>query len=295
ARVPSADEVPGTRGELVPVRECFVGRRCQSGRHCCPERLVSPDCFTGGRQKKPPGRQPDAPTSPLHRCGGAGLARPETCPCPPVSGGVGGVRRAGSGPASSGSRSLPLLFCWCSLSAERRGVPAKPRERALGAQGAGRRRSPHPRPTWPRSAVLSRCRSVVIWEMPCFCSWREQIAVLKPSGSRDCRVLRMSSHQVEGSLVSVQVECSDRDLHSGVYGGSVHEAMTDLILLMGSLMDKKGKILIPGISEAVAPVTEEELALYDKIDFDLDEYTRDVGAETLLHGCKKDILMHRWR
>ncbi|XP_047683881.1 cytosolic non-specific dipeptidase isoform X2 [Prionailurus viverrinus] len=93
----------------------------------------------------------------------------------------------------------------------------------------------------------------------------------------------------------IEVECSDRDLHSGVYGGSVHEAMTDLILLMGSLMDKKGKILIPGISEAVAPVTEEELALYDKIDFDLDEYTRDVGAETLLHGCKKDILMHRWR
>lgn len=30
-----------------------------------------------------------------------------------------------------------------------------------------------------------------------------------------------------------QVECSDRDLHSGVYGGSVHEAMTDLIMLMG--------------------------------------------------------------
>lgn len=35
------------------------------------------------------------------------------------------------------------------------------------------------------------------------------------------------------AFVSVQVECSDRDLHSGVYGGSVHEAMTDLIALMG--------------------------------------------------------------
>ena len=29
------------------------------------------------------------------------------------------------------------------------------------------------------------------------------------------------------------MECSDKDLHSGVYGGSVHEAMTDLITLMG--------------------------------------------------------------
>ncbi|KAI2587306.1 carnosine dipeptidase 2, partial [Homo sapiens] len=33
----------------------------------------------------------------------------------------------------------------------------------------------------------------------------------------------------------IEVECSNKDLHSGVYGGSVHEAMTDLILLMGSL------------------------------------------------------------
>lgn len=42
--------------------------------------------------------------------------------------------------------------------------------------------------------------------------------------------------------MSVQVECSDKDLHSGVYGGSVHEAMTDLITLMG----KHGFRSLPG-------------------------------------------------
>ncbi|KAM9166638.1 cytosolic non-specific dipeptidase isoform 1-T1 [Pangshura tecta] len=93
----------------------------------------------------------------------------------------------------------------------------------------------------------------------------------------------------------IEVECSDKDLHSGVYGGSVHEAMTDLIALMGSLLDKRGKILIPGINEAVAPLTDEELELYEKIDFDLKEYAKDVGATKLLHDTKKDILMHRWR
>lgn len=30
-----------------------------------------------------------------------------------------------------------------------------------------------------------------------------------------------------------KVECGCKDLHSGVFGGSVHEAMTDLITLMG--------------------------------------------------------------
>ncbi|XP_021097814.1 cytosolic non-specific dipeptidase isoform X2 [Heterocephalus glaber] len=84
----------------------------------------------------------------------------------------------------------------------------------------------------------------------------------------------------------IEVECSDKDLHSGVYGGSVHEAMTDLISLMGSLIDNKGKILIPGINEAVAPLTNEEHELYDHIDFDMEEFAKDIGAQTLLHSCK---------
>ncbi|NP_001357183.1 cytosolic non-specific dipeptidase isoform 3 [Homo sapiens] len=71
--------------------------------------------------------------------------------------------------------------------------------------------------------------------------------------------------------------------------------MTDLILLMGSLVDKRGNILIPGINEAVAAVTEEEHKLYDDIDFDIEEFAKDVGAQILLHSHKKDILMHRWR
>ncbi|XP_001366150.1 cytosolic non-specific dipeptidase [Monodelphis domestica] len=93
----------------------------------------------------------------------------------------------------------------------------------------------------------------------------------------------------------MEVECSEKDLHSGVYGGSVYEAMSDLITLMGCLVDRKGHILIPGINEAVAPLSDEELSLYQKIDFDLEEYAKDVGAKKLLHDSKEDILMHRWR
>lgn len=44
--------------------------------------------------------------------------------------------------------------------------------------------------------------------------------------------------------------------------------MTDLVALMSSLTDVKGKIQIPGIMDDVAPVTPEEDKLYDKIDFD---------------------------
>ncbi|XP_067837561.1 cytosolic non-specific dipeptidase-like [Heptranchias perlo] len=93
----------------------------------------------------------------------------------------------------------------------------------------------------------------------------------------------------------VEVTCSDKDLHSGVFGGTIHEAMRDLIYLLGKLVDKRGKILVPGIEESVAPVTEEEKSLYEKIDFDIKEYCKDVGTCQLLHSTTEQILMHRWR
>jgi len=69
----------------------------------------------------------------------------------------------------------------------------------------------------------------------------------------------------------VGVQCSSKDLHSGVYGGSVHEAMTDLVKLMGSLVGVDGKILVPGVYDDVEPLTEKEAAMYSTIDFDVEQ------------------------
>jgi hypothetical protein len=52
-----------------------------------------------------------------------------------------------------------------------------------------------------------------------------------------------------------------------LYG--IPEAMTDVIAILGTLVDVNGRILIPGINDTVAPVTEDERSSYDPIDFDL--------------------------
>ena len=93
------------------------------------------------------------------------------------------------------------------------------------------------------------------------------------------------------------VKGCEQDLHSGVLGGAVHEAMTDLIHLMASLVDSKGKILVPGVYESVQEVTPEEEALYEPILFDLDEFKDEnkICSGKLLHDNKKSLLMHRWR
>jgi len=97
---------------------------------------------------------------------------------------------------------------------------------------------------------------------------------------------------------SLSVECCGKDLHSGIYGGNVYEAMNDLVYLMSQLADVNGNILIPGVCDTVKPVTPEELKTYDAIDFDVEEYKKDIGltAESkLLKDTKEELLMNRWR
>lgn len=91
------------------------------------------------------------------------------------------------------------------------------------------------------------------------------------------------------------IEGPGADLHSGIFGGIIHEPMTDLINVMGTLVDTKGKILIEGVDAMVAPVTETEAAIYENIDFDVDQLNAASGSNTAIHQAKNDILMHRWR
>jgi nonspecific dipeptidase len=98
---------------------------------------------------------------------------------------------------------------------------------------------------------------------------------------------------------TVAVEGSKQDMHSGILGGTVHEAMTDLIAILATLVDSSGKILVDGVMDSVQEVTSEEEALYDDIDFNLEAYMEDNGikgsSDTLLHADKKSLLMSRWR
>jgi len=93
----------------------------------------------------------------------------------------------------------------------------------------------------------------------------------------------------------IEVESSSKDLHSGIFGGSVHEAMVDLVALFNELVDAKGKILIPGIYDTVAKLTDEEKKLYESIDFCPDDYLGDSGCYKLIHDHKIDTLLHKWR
>jgi len=94
---------------------------------------------------------------------------------------------------------------------------------------------------------------------------------------------------------SVEVSGPGADLHSGVFGGLTHEPMTDLVRILGSLVEPDGTILVKGIADQVAPVTAEEEGLYDGIAFTMETLHESLGSKTTIFDDKKKTLMARWR
>ena len=71
--------------------------------------------------------------------------------------------------------------------------------------------------------------------------------------------------------------------------------MTDLITVLSKLVTPKGEILIPGVNELVAPLTEEEKRRYEAIDFGVSDIEEAAGAQIAVSSNKAEVLMGRMR
>ena len=94
---------------------------------------------------------------------------------------------------------------------------------------------------------------------------------------------------------SVTISGPGQDLHSGVFGGAAQEPMTDLVRVLGKLVDTNGRIQIPGLNEMVAPLTDAEKKLYGPIAYSMDNLHESLGSTTGIHDSKEATLMARWR
>lgn len=56
--------------------------------------------------------------------------------------------------------------------------------------------------------------------------------------------------------------------------------------LVGGLVDASGHILVPGIYDHVAPLTEEEKKMYEAVDLDLEEYRNSSQVKRFLFDTK---------
>ncbi len=81
------------------------------------------------------------------------------------------------------------------------------------------------------------------------------------------------------SYVEIEVIGSNRDLHSGLYGGAVANPINILAKMIASLHDENNHITIPGFYDKVEELSKEERSEMAKAPFSLDNYKKALQIE----------------
>jgi acetylornithine deacetylase/succinyl-diaminopimelate desuccinylase-like protein len=81
--------------------------------------------------------------------------------------------------------------------------------------------------------------------------------------------------------MQVEVVGPNRDLHSGSYGGAVHNPIQALAEIIAQLHDGKGRITIPGFYDEVRPLTRKEREAYRQLPWREAKYAKGLGVRQL--------------
>jgi acetylornithine deacetylase/succinyl-diaminopimelate desuccinylase-like protein len=83
------------------------------------------------------------------------------------------------------------------------------------------------------------------------------------------------------AYMEVELTGPNSDLHSGSFGGSVHNPIQALAEIIALLHDKNGKITIPGFYEGVRPLSAAERKAFKKLPWNDKKYARSLGVKEL--------------
>jgi acetylornithine deacetylase/succinyl-diaminopimelate desuccinylase-like protein len=83
------------------------------------------------------------------------------------------------------------------------------------------------------------------------------------------------------SYMQINLTGPNKDLHSGSFGGSVHNPIQALAEIIARLHDDKGRIAIPGFYGDVLKLTAAERAAYKKLPWSDKKYAKELGVRGL--------------
>jgi acetylornithine deacetylase/succinyl-diaminopimelate desuccinylase-like protein len=93
----------------------------------------------------------------------------------------------------------------------------------------------------------------------------------------------------------IEVRSAKSDLHSGMYGGAAPNPFVSLAQIIAKLKDENGRILIPGFYDDIIPPSPEELAAWQSLPFDEEEYRiAEVGSRKLVGEPGYGVIERTW-
>ncbi|HTK82209.1 MAG TPA: dipeptidase [Bacteroidota bacterium] len=83
------------------------------------------------------------------------------------------------------------------------------------------------------------------------------------------------------AYMQIEIIGPNRDLHSGSFGGSIHNPIQALAEIIEQLHDKNGRVTIPGFYDDVMKLTARERAAYKKLPWNDKSYAKNLGVPAL--------------
>ena len=96
------------------------------------------------------------------------------------------------------------------------------------------------------------------------------------------------------AALNIRVNGPSRDLHSGVFGGSVANPALVMAKLLAACVDKNGRVTVPGFYNDVKPLQQWERRQFARLKFNDKEYARFLGVSQLAGEAGYTTLERRW-
>jgi acetylornithine deacetylase/succinyl-diaminopimelate desuccinylase-like protein len=103
------------------------------------------------------------------------------------------------------------------------------------------------------------------------------VALISDTGMWDVDTPAITTRLRGMTYAEVTLKAANRDLHSGLYGGSALNPINALTRILGDLQDTDGRVRLPGFYDKVAPLSAAQRAGWEALDFDEAAFLRGIG------------------
>jgi acetylornithine deacetylase/succinyl-diaminopimelate desuccinylase-like protein len=106
------------------------------------------------------------------------------------------------------------------------------------------------------------------------------LALISDTGMWDVDTPAITTRLRGMAYVEVTLKAANRDLHSGIFGGSALNPINALTRILGELQDDNGRIRLPGFYDKVVPISNAQRAQWDALHFDESAFLGSIGLST---------------
>jgi acetylornithine deacetylase/succinyl-diaminopimelate desuccinylase-like protein len=120
------------------------------------------------------------------------------------------------------------------------------------------------------------------------------IALISDTNMWDVETPAITTRLRGMAYTEVTLKAANRDLHSGMYGGSALNPINALTRILGELHDADGRIQVPGFYDGVKDVSNAVAAQWDALRFDEGAYLGDIGLSRPVGERGRPALQRLW-